>query len=424
MAHILVLTLVFPPDNVSTAVILGELSADLKAAGHDVTAVTTVPHYNRDSDAETRQPLVRMWGSLLSRSEFQGIRVLHVGMPRKSGRVFSRLLAWSQFHLLSLIAAVALVRRVDVILAPSPPLTIGLCAWLLACVYRAPYIYNVQELYPDIAIALGVLKSRWAVTLLVALERFVYARAQVVTVIAPAMRRRILEKGLPEHKVRLIPNFVDVHDMVPLPRANGFGHEHGIDEAFVVSYAGNMGPAQGLETVLEAASLLSHEPGIVFLLVGDGSSRSGLMAMAQDRGLSNVLFLSYQAYGSVPQIYAASDVCLVSLATNTGCDAIPSKVYRIMACGRPVLACVDANSDLAELVRSTGCGTVVQPGSPEALARAVSDAKRNPSSRAAMGQSGRAHVVTHYGRGLISAQYDSLVREVARASRGPVQMHG
>jgi len=417
MAHILVLTLVFPPDNVSTAVILGELSTDLGAAGHEVTVVTTVPHYNRDLNAETRQPLVRKWGPLLSCSEFHGIQVLHVGMPRKSGRVFSRLLAWSQFHVLSLIAAVALVRRVDVILAPSPPLTIGLCAWLLACLYRAPYIYNVQELYPDIAIALGAVKRRSIIRVLLALERFVYARARIITVIAPRMRRRILDKGVSDDKVRLIPNFVDVHDMAPLSRGNGFKHEHRIHEPFVVSYAGNMGPAQGLEIVLHAAALLRHDQGLLFLLVGDGSSRSTLMAMARDRGLSNVRFLPYQPYRVVPQIYAASDLCLVSLALNTGSDAIPSKVYRIMACARPVLACADADSDLAELVRTTGAGMIVPPGSAEALAQAVSDAKRNPASCAAMGRSGRAHVVTEYARESVSGQYDALVREVAAARR-------
>src|SRR5512140_2233807 len=131
MAHVLILSLVFPPDNVSTAVIMAELSADLKAAGHEITVVSTVPHYNRDPQAEARQPLTRLWGPLLSRSTFDGIPVLHVGMPRKSGRILSRLLAWGGFHVISLIAAAVLVRRVDVILAPSPPLTIGVCAWLL-----------------------------------------------------------------------------------------------------------------------------------------------------------------------------------------------------------------------------------------------------------------------------------------------------
>lgn len=282
MAHVLVLTLVYPPDGVSTAVILGELSADLNRAGHEVTVVTTVPHYNSDAGAEARQPLTRAWGPFLYRSEFQGAQVLHVGMPRKSGNVLLRLLAWTQFHVLSLVAAAELVRRVDVIVAPSPPLTVGLCAWLLGRFYGAPYIYNVQELYPDIAIALGALKNRWATSLLFALERFVYARARVVTVIAPRMRRRILEESIPHAKVRLIPNSVDVNDLAPLPKANGFSREHGLDRAFVVTYAGNMGPAQGLETVLDAASLLNHESGLMFLLVGEGSLRGRLKASARD----------------------------------------------------------------------------------------------------------------------------------------------
>ncbi len=424
MAHVLVLTLVFPPDGVSTAVIVGELSADLKTAGHDVTVVTTVPHYNRDAEAEARQPLVRMWGPLLYRSEFQGVRVLHVGMPRKTGNVPSRLLAWTQFHVLSLITAVALVRRVDVIVAPSPPLTVGLCAWLLGCLYRAPYIYNAQELYPDIAIALGALKNHRMIALLFALERFVYARARFITVIAPRMRRRILEKSVPPDKVRLIPNFVDVNDMVPLPKANEFSRQHGLDRAFVVTYAGNMGPAQGLETILDVASLLSHEPGLMFLLIGEGFLHDRLEAIARGRGLENVLILPHQPYARVPQIYAASDLCLVPLALNTGSDAVPSKVYRIMACARPVLACADPESDLAELVRLARCGTVVPPGSPESLARAVADAMRNPRACAEMGEAGRAHVMAHYSRASVSAQYEALVREIAGARPQHVKAHG
>jgi glycosyltransferase involved in cell wall biosynthesis len=424
MAHILVLTLVFPPDGVSTAVIVGELSADLKAAGHDVTVVTTVPHYNRDGEAEARQPLVRVWGPLLYRSEFHGVRVLHVGMPRKSGNVTSRLLAWAQFHVLSVIAAVTLVRHVDVIIAPSPPLTVGLCAWLLGVLYRAPYIYNVLELYPDIAITLGGLKNRWIITFLFALERFVYARARVITVIAAGMQRRILEKSVPAGKVRLIPNFVDVNDMAPFPKGNAFSREHGLDRAFVVTYAGNMGPAQGLETVLAAAALLKQEAGLMFLLVGGGVLHDRLQASAREQGLENVLILAHQPYDLVPQIYAASDLCLVPLALNTGADAVPSKVYRIMACARPVLACADPESDLAELVRLARCGSVVPPGSPESMAQAVSDAMRNPSARAAMGQAGRAHVMAHYARASISAQYEALVREVAGVPSRQMNTHG
>jgi colanic acid biosynthesis glycosyl transferase WcaI len=412
MAHVLVLSLVFPPDGVSTAVIMGELSADIRRAGHDVTVVTTVPHYNRDREAESRQPLTRLWGPLLYRSEFQGLRVLHVGMPRKSGRVLSRLLAWTRFHVLSLIAAVALVRRVDVILAPSPPLTIGICAWLLGCVYRAPFVYNVQELYPDIAIALGAIRNRRIISVLLALERFVYARARMVTVIGEGMRRRILAKAVPPEKVRVIPNFVDVDHMRPLPKDNAFSREHGLARAFVVTYAGNMGPAQGLDTMLDAAALLAGEPGLRFLLVGEGSQHARLRATALERNLGNVLVLGHQSYDLVPQIYAASDLCVVPLAGQAAADAIPSKVYRIMASERPVLACAHAESDLGELVTRAACGLVVQPESAASLAEAVRGAMRTPGACAEMGRAGRAHVLAHYSRAAVSAQYERLVREV------------
>ncbi len=412
MAHVLVLSLVFPPDNVSTALIMGELSADLKAAGHGLTVVTTAPHYNHDSDADARQPLRRIWGPLLSRSDFHGIPVLHVGMPKKSERIVARLLAWSQFHVLSVLAAVALVRRVDVILAPSPPLTVGACAWLLGRFYGAPFVYNIQELYPDIAIALGAVKNQRVIRALYALERFVYGRASAVTVIATRMRDRVLEKRVPADKVRLIPNFVDVEDMTPLPKSNDFARQNGLDQSFVISYAGNMGPAQGLHVVLDAALQLRDEPDVVFLFVGEGGVRNQLMKVARERGLNNVRFLPYQNYGLVPQIYAASDLCLVPLASNTGSDAIPSKVYRIMACGRPVLACADATSDLAELVKASRCGVVAEPGSADALASAVKQAKHSPEACTAMGAAGRSHVLAHYSRRVVSGQYAALIGEL------------
>jgi colanic acid biosynthesis glycosyl transferase WcaI len=424
VAHVLVLSLVFPPDGVSTAVILGELSADLKKSGHDITVVTTVPHYNRDAGAEARQPLVRMWGPVLYRSEFQGVRVLHVAMPRKGKSVLLRLLAWIQFHVLSLVAALVLVRRVDVILAPSPPLTTGVCAWLLGLCYRAPYVYNVQELYPDIAISLGALRNRWVISVLFGLERFVYARARFITVIAPGMRRRILKKPVAPDKVRLIPNFVDADDMTPGPKSNPFSRQYGLDEAFVIAYAGNMGPAQGLDTLLDAAALLKSESRVRFLLVGEGTSFNRLKNLAHERGLTNVLILPHQPYATVPQIYAASDLCLVPLALNTGADAVPSKVYRIMACGRAVLACADPGSDLAELVRLAQCGTVVPPGSPKVLATAVAEAMRDVSACAVMGGAGRRHVLMHYARPSISAQYEALVREAADAATPQVIPHG
>lgn len=413
MARVLILSLIFPPDGVSTAVIMGELAIDLKAAGHDVRVVTTVPHYNKDVVAEARQPLRRVFGPLLYRSDFHGVPVFHVAMPRKGPRVVARLLAWVQFHMLSYLVAVARVRRVDVIVAPSPPLTIGPFAWLLGVSYRAPFVYIVQEIYPDIAVTLGVLKSRWLITPLFALERFVYSRASRITVIAERMRRRLLEKGVAPEKVVTVPNFVDVTDMRPVPKRNAFSKKHGLADAFVVSYAGNMGPAQGLDTLLEAATLLRADDRVKFLLVGDGGIKPQLEAIARDRGLGNVKFLPHHPYEVVPEIYGASDLCLVALAPKTGAEAAPSKVYRIMACARPVLACADEDSELASLVRTAGCGFVSPSGNAQALAETISAALVDPRGKE-MGARGRVYVIDHFDRSVVSQQYDTVIRGVLR----------
>jgi colanic acid biosynthesis glycosyl transferase WcaI len=134
--------------------------------------------------------------------------------------------------------------------------------------------------------------------------------------------------------------------------------------------------------------------------------------------------LPHQSYSVVPQIYSASDICLAPLARNTGSDAVPSKVYRIMACARPVLVCADSDSDLAKLVTLARCGIVVSPGSAEALASAVSEAMRNSSLLVAMGQAGKEHVIAHYTREAISAQYEALVREVTTPAPHAVNAHG
>ena len=158
MAEVLLLSLVFPPDGVSTAQIMGELAVDLVKYGHRVTVISTIPHYNRNLENESAQPLRQKWGKLLYQSEFKGMAVYHSFMPAKGQNKLMRILAWAFFHFISIIAGLMIVPRPAVILSPSPPLTIGLCAWLLGSLCRAPYIYNVQEIYPDIAIRLGMIK--------------------------------------------------------------------------------------------------------------------------------------------------------------------------------------------------------------------------------------------------------------------------
>jgi putative colanic acid biosynthesis glycosyltransferase WcaI len=413
--HVVLLSLVFRPDNVSTAHVMADLASDLAAAGHQVTVFTTTPHYNQDPAAEAAQPRRPVLGRLLQTSDYRGIRVYHAWMPRKGRSVLLRLLAWIWFHGVSTLAALVLAGKPGVIFVPSPPLTVGVSAWVLGRLRSAPFVYNVQEIYPDIAINLGALRNQTLIQLMYALERFVYRRARAITVIAPRMRDRLIEKGVPPAKVVVIPNFVDLGELSPRPKDNPFSRAFGVHDKFVVSYAGNLGPAQGLDCFVDVASLLRDRPEVVLLLIGDGMLAEPLRARAAAQGLSNLRVIPYQPYSAVPDIYGASDVCVVAQATATGSDAIPSKVYRIMACERPIVAATDRRSDLAHLITAAGCGVVIPPEAADALSTAVRDALSDPEGWRRRAAAGRAYVSQHYARAAISRRYEALLQEIADA---------
>lgn len=415
IARVLLYTLVFSPDGVSTAQLFTELALELQTHGHEVTVLTTTPHFNLDVEARARQPLGRRWGSVLQESRCGSIPVYHVRMRDKGNRVLSRMVDYAAFHLVSVVAGGLLGGGYDVILAPSPPLTIGVGAWLIGLMRRAPFAYNVQEIYPDVAIRLGVLRNGLLIQLLHWLEGFTYRRARRVVVISEGFRRDLLAKGVPPEKLALISNFVDTGFIRPLARHNRFSSSHGLDDRFVVLYAGNLGLTQDLETVLEAAASLTARPEVRFLLVGDGARRAWLEREVAARGLPNVTLLPYQPRSAVPEMYAASDVCLVPLKGGTARGTFPSKIYTIMAAGRPAIACADEDSELAWVVREARCGFAVPPDDSPALAAAIAGALDARQGLATLGARGRDYVVSHHSRAAVAASYDALIYEMTSA---------
>ena len=405
MPHALILTFVFPPDNVSTAHLVGEVAIGLRDSGYRVTVITTAPHSNRDPIAEEQQPLQPLWGGLLSRSDYHGVVTYHTAALTKSRSRFRRLMAWIVFHMISSIAGAILVKDVDVIIAPSPPLTVGLGAWLLSVRHRAPFVYNALELYPDIAVNLGLLKNRQLISLLHKLERWTYRKAAAVTASTPTIHRRLLERGVPPNKAIYVPNWVDTSEVRPLPKENEFSLENRIDQHFVVSYAGNIGLAQNLDDLILAASHLRGREHIKFVVVGDGVARNEIVRQVADQELDNVLVLPYHPYETVPLIYASSDISYVSIRPSVDSDAMPSKVYRIMSAGRAVLAVTTRDSDLAALVADARCGLVVEPNAPSELSEAILRLAADPTMVTEMGTAGRRYVEENYERNTVLRDY-------------------
>lgn len=413
MAKILILTLVFRPDNVSTAQLMADLSLKLKSKGHTVTVLTTTPHYNKDNLAEETQILLRTKVPLLLRSEHQGIAVYHVWMPRKGTWLVYRALTWVMFQVLSTLYGCFVLSRADVILCPSPPPTIGISAWIIGLCRRTKYIYNVQEVYPDVAINLGLLKSKAQIFLARKVESFVYAKAAAVTVISERMQKKLDDRVTDKRKLHLIPNFVKTDDFAADIDAGSFRHQHGLEGKFVVCYAGNIGKPQNIDLLIAAAAAMQEVSRLAVVIVGNGSERERLERNVREMKLGNVFFLGQRPYSEMPMIYAATDLAYVPQAIGISDDGIPSKVYRILGAGRPVLACTERESDLAILIRDASAGYIAVSNSVEEVVDILRQAERDAALLARMGRQGLDFVRTRYSLKTVSEKYDELVNRVS-----------
>jgi len=416
MARVLILSLVFAPDGVSTSVIVSELAEDFVRQGHQVTVLTTEPHYNLEPEARAKQPLRRRWGGLFYQSNYSGIPVWHTAMRPKGERSLGRIIDYLVFHVISIFLGIFAIGRQDVVFAVSPPLTIGIVGWILALFKRAKLIYNVQELYPDTAITMGVLKENSLVTkILKWMERFIYERSSALAVICHSFAESIGTKEIDHKKIRVIPNFVDIEFVQPGPKNNPLARELDLQDKFVVLYAGNIGMTQSFDTLLEAANRLQDESDIVFLIVGAGARRSHVETQVQERQLTNVKLLPYQPRSRVPDIYATSDLCLVPLMAGTAKTTVPSKLYTIMASGRPALVAVDEDSDLVQTVQNSQCGIAVMPDDVEALQHGIQQAFENQREFQELGRNGRRYAEQHLSRRAVSEQYHELIQKLTGA---------
>lgn len=405
--RVLLLTLCYLPDAAPNASVMTALAEGLQGLGHKLIVVTAFPHYGQ------KRPYAGYGGLRLKYESHNGIHIcrtpLYVGNP---GSHSNKILSWFSFNVIGTWAATQ-TGRPDVIISPSPPPTLGLSERLLARLWRIPYIYNAQDIYPDVAIEQGLLTSCPLIAMMRTMEKFVYAQAAAVTVLSEAHRAILLSKGVAPQKVVIIPNGVDTHFLRPLPRNNPWSAEQGIDDHFVVSYAGNIGASQGLETLLKTAARLIRRRDIVFLVIGRGTARASLESQAQAQRLNNVRFLPFQPRERLPEVYATADVQLVSLRRGISAS-VPSKAYSIMASGRPLVAAVETKSEVASLVQRAGAGVVVPPGDPEALAEAILSLAPDRDNRRRMGERGRAHVEQHYSKRAVSRQYDALLGRVVK----------
>lgn len=390
---------------------MSSLANEFAARGHQVTVITTVPHYAQN----------QVWPEYSKRliyheraDNLQVYRIFTYVAKNKASSA-QRAIAYGTFHLLSFMRMISLPRY-DLLLAPSPPLSNGVIADLVSRFRAKPFIYNVQDIWPDVIVRAGMVKNESTIRRLENMESYVYRRASHITVLSEGFRKNLINKGVPSEKITVIPNFVDSGFITPQPKDNSFSRQYKLQDKFVVLFAGNMGFSQGLETVIDAAQTLHGNKAIRFLMVGNGAGRRKAEEYLKTLQLNNVLFLPYQPQEMLPSLYGAADVCVIPLRRGFTAESVPSKLLTIMGAGKPAIAAVDQGSETWDLIYRSKGGICVEPENPASLAEGILHYYQSPESGRIAGENGRRCVECEFRPEAIADRYLGVMEKLVYRS--------
>ena len=394
----------FAPDLAPTGVVMTRIVTELAARGHELHVVTSLPWYRNHA-------IEPGWGGRLWRTEkteWGSIIRVHPFPGKSKSNLLRRALGFIAFSYAVGIRSVhadGFPFKVDGVLAMSPPLTLGLTGWITKIIRRAPLVFNIQDVFPDAAIQTGAISNKKIIAAAKWLERVSYQRSDAVVLLSRDLRTNIANKidTKIHDRLHVIPNFVDTVAITPQNRMTAYRAELGIGDQLVVMYAGNVGFSQSLNLVAEAAAKF---PEIAFVVNGDGAARKKLQQDCAQ--LANVYFGDYQPIERLSEVLATGDIHLVPLRAGLASVSVPSKSYSILAAGRPMLAAIDPNTEIPNMLRESGAGIAVEPDNAPAFIDALGQLASNRERLLEMGARGRNWVETHASPASVAAQYEAI----------------
>ena len=404
----------FDPETGSAAT-PGIIARALAARGHEVEVLTGFPNYpdGRLYDGYSLSPY---------RREIRDGLIVHRAplIPTHESRAISRLLNYLSFAASSSAVAAKVLRRADVVLVHSTPATVAIPALAAKTMYGVPFVPMIQDLWPETVTSSGFLGGGSAPIVERILHRFcdaVYRHASHIAVISPGMSEAIQRRGVAANKITFTPNWVDESTFRPEKPDETLRDSFGLDRSFVVMYAGNYGEFQALDVVLAAAERLRGRGDIQFAFVGGGVMEESLRAVAQDRGLDNVVFVPAQPFSAMAGVLALGDLHLVSLQDLPLFRiTLPSKLQATLAAGKPLIGTV--RGDAAFVIEESGAGRTSVPGDPDDLAQKIAELADDPVATAAMGRAGRAYYEQVFSEESSAGRLTAILAEAASERKG------
>lgn len=404
---VLIHTLIFSPDGVSTAYLYNDIALRFQKEGYEVIVLSTTPHFNVVKEQLDEQPMKwKVWG-VYKESDFHGIRVIHV--PQKKFKSTAlRVLGFVYWHIISFILGLC-IRNVDVIVSPSPPLSIGVLNLIIGKLKGCKVVYNVQEIYPDILKK----KEGLVIDFLKKMERLIYNNSAAITTIDDVFYNTIVGRFKDPSTLHIIPNFVDTDLYKPV--CADFIDERLFPrtDSLKLLYAGNIGHMQDWKPLVALAERTRNE-NIEYFVIGMGAQRDWLETQKKEKALEKLHVLDYQPREMIPNIIAYSDLQFIFMDPKSDMMGFPSKVYTIMACAKPLLICSGKGTPIINFTEKHGCAKIVTETDIDKKVEEMAEWLRTVSREelARMGQRGYDVIQKHYTKDIVTKRYVDLVASI------------